>query len=670
MAPGGTPAFSPALGLPGGRSALLISTAAYADAQLAWLRPPASGAADLAAALANPRAGGFAVDTLTDGTEAEIRLAVSRFLSGRARDETVLIYLACHAIRDRARLYFAATDTWLRYPQRSAVPAAAVMSELDRCGAGNRLLVVDCCFSGGFAEEKGELDLAVELGLDGRGIAVLSGSRAREYSYEGRPIGPELPRSVFTEGLAVGLATGAADADGNGIITVAEAYNYAYRYVSQNTPRQAPQYYLEEGQGEIILGRAQPVTPAHGMSYPQGLPYPRGLPHPQAHASIATPWAAPPPRSERGPQLGGLVRPAGAPSAQASGPGQAAPAPSAAGQSSAPSAPSSTALSSTAQSWEAASSTAPSSAAPAATAAPGQSAASHAAADTSAVILEQDRDNAYCVEFSPDGALLASGGWGRPVRIRDAFSGALVRELRPAGQSIYDLAFSPGGTMLAAGGRDGTVTLCEVASGKKVRSRKPGGAAVRAVAFSPDGKVLLSAHEDGVGRLWDVPALGRIDELRADGETMFAATFSPDGTLVAAACSDGAIRVWSTVGGEPLSVLRRHTGWATAIAFTPDGARLVSAGADGAVQFHNVVTGEPVGVLRAGDGIVNAIALSPDGTLVASGYETGAVTVWEIATSRYETLLGHAGHVNDVAFSPQSRALASAGKDGTVRLWR
>jgi uncharacterized caspase-like protein len=205
MAPGGTPAFNPAVGLPGGRSALLITTAAYADAQLAWLRPPVSGAHDLAAALADPRAGGFAVDMLTDGTETEIRLAIARFLSGRSPEDTVLLYLSCHAIRDRARLYFAATDTWLRYPQRSALPATAVMSELDRCGAGNRLLILDCCFSGGFAEEKGELDVATELTLDGRGIAVLSGSRAREYSYEGRPIGPELPRSVFTEGLAVGL---------------------------------------------------------------------------------------------------------------------------------------------------------------------------------------------------------------------------------------------------------------------------------------------------------------------------------------------------------------------------------------------------------------------------------------------------------------------------------
>jgi hypothetical protein len=665
MAPVGTPAFSPVAGLPGGRSALLITTAAYADAQLAWLRPPVSGAHDLAAALADPRAGGFAVDMLTDGTETEIRLAVGRFLAGRSPQDTVVLYLSCHAIRDRARLYFAATDTWLRYPQRSALPVAAVLGELDRCGAGNRLLILDCCFSGGFAEEKGELDVAAELALDGRGIAVLSGSRAREYSYEGRPIGPELPRSVFTEGLAVGLATGAADADGNGSVTVAEAYNYAYRYVTQNTPRQAPQYYLEDGHGEILLARTRPRTQPHPrLSVAEPPPGARGrfaggVREPGAPAS----W---PDGSSVTLASGNTAAPAAraamhaAAPAAAQSPGQQAPPQPAPAQ---PPGPQPAAAHSAAAH--------PAAAHPAAAhSAAGHASAAHATSDTSAAILEQDRDNAYCVTFSLDGGLLASGGWGRPVRIRDAYGDRLVRELRSAGPSIYDLAFSPDGTLIATGGRDGTVGLCELATGKKVRSRKPGGAAVRGVAFSPDGTVLLSAHEDGVARLWDVPPLGRIRELRADGETIFGAAFSPDGTLVAAACADGAIRLWSTVGGEPLSVLRRHTGWATAVTFTPDGSRVVSAGADGAVQFHNVVTGEAAGILRAGDGILNAISLSPDGTLVAGGYETGAVTVWEIATSRYQTLLGHAGHVNDVAFSPHSRALASAGKDGTVRLWR
>src|SRR5580704_9694920 len=375
MAPVGTPAFSPVAGLPGSRSALLITTAAYADAQLAWLRPPVSGAHDLAAALADPRAGGFAVDMLTDGTETEIRLAIARFLTGRSPDETVLVYLSCHAIRDRTRLYFAATDTWLRYPQRSALPAAAVLGELDRCGAGNRMLVLDCCFSGGFAEEKGELDVAAELALDGRGIAVLSGSRAREYSYEGRPIGPELPRSVFTEGLAVGLATGAADADGNGIVTVAEAYNYAYRYVSQNTPRQAP----------------VPMTNAFTASRP------RADGRPQPGNAARPPEAAPPPEAPPPPVAARAMH-------------AAAPAPPGAGS------PSVDARTARPQAAGTRSAAAP----PTSTRPPGQSSAAHAAT-ADAVILEQDRDNAYCVVFSPDGRLLASGGWGRPVRVRDAF---------------------------------------------------------------------------------------------------------------------------------------------------------------------------------------------------------------------------------------------------------
>ena len=402
MAPGDTPAFSQPPGLPGGRSALLITTAAYADAQLAWLRPPVSGAADLAEALADPRAGGFAVDMLADGTEAEIRLAVARFLSGRSRDETVLVYLSCHAIRDRARLYFAATDTWLRYPQRSAVPAPAVLSELDLCGAGNRLLILDCCFSGGFPEEKGELDLAAELGLEGRGIAVLSGSRAREYSYEGRPIGPELPRSVFTEGLAVGLATGAADTDGNGI-------SHRCGGLQLRVPLREPEH---AAPGTAVLPRRRPGGDRPGT---------RAAADPAVRADAPAGGDAPAgPRARRGaPRHRPASRARGrrAPASRAGGPRG----PRGSGRARCPAA-------------------APASPPPAP-----QPPAAHATADTSAVILEQDRDNAYCVMFSPDGRLLASGGWGRPVRIRDAFTNGLVRELRSAGPSIYDLAFSPDG---------------------------------------------------------------------------------------------------------------------------------------------------------------------------------------------------------------------------------
>jgi hypothetical protein len=709
MAPDVTPAFRPAPGPPAGdrpatarRSALVLGAAGYADTQLAWLRPPVSGAADLAAALSDPHLGGFAVDTLSNATETESRLSIARFLSGRSEDETVVLYLACHAIRDRVRLYFAAADTWLRYPQRSAMPAAAVMDELDRCAAGNRLLILDCCFIGGFAEDKSELDLAGELDLDGRGIAVLSGSRIREYSYEGRAIGPELPRSVFTEGLAVGLATGAADLDGDGAVTVAEAYNFAYRHISQNAPRQAPLYHLEDSQGEIVLSRVPGAAR-------QTRPNPRARLTMPGRALTANPPSVPPrdqapdhnhnhglgQRQDTGPgqgvgpgqgqgmgqSLGPGPRPGPAAASPSLGPAAAASAPPApplpAASPEPPAGP--TGLAPVRGGSRLVPDFGPQRAGGAHESGmvrlPGTPAAAAAAARPSrgaheAVVVEQDRDNAYCVAFSPDSRMLASGGWGRLVRIRDVGEGTLVRELRPIGPSVYDLAFSPDGRLLATGGRDGTVALSEVASGKKVRARKPGGAAVRALSFSPDGDLLVSAHEDGVARLWDVPSLGHPRELRTGGETIFGAAFSPDGTLIAVACADGAIRLWGTGDNGPPSVIRTHTGWATGVAFTPDGRHLVSSGADGMVLLHDMMTRERAVTLRAGDGIVNAIALSPDASVLAGAYETGVVAVWEVASGLHETLPGHAGHTNDVAFSPDGRHLASAGKDGAVHLWR
>ena len=659
MAPG-TPVFNPVLRLPGDRpsaarrSALVISAAAYGDTQLAWLRPPVSGTADLAAALADPQAGGFAVQTLGNATGTETRLAIARFLGGRSPDETVLLYLACHAIRDHARLYFAATDTWLSYPQRSAVPAEAVLDELDRCPARNRLLVLDCCFIGGFAEDRGELDLRAELALDGRGIAVLAGSRFREYSYEGRPTRPELPRSLFTEGLAAGLVGGAADADGDGRVSVAAAYGYAYRYVSRYTALQVPQYYLGPGQGEIVLSRVPGSADPGGGAGDRPLAAERPQLARPGPGMAGDAEAAPVPVGfatvDPGPVRDGTRRAGHRPGHD--GPGRRAghggSARRAVGAH---------------ESGAVRVADVPAAVAPAAPPAGAREGA------PAGVVVEQDKDNAYCVAFSPDGLLLASGGWNRPVRLRDAASGGLVRELKSA-DSAYDVAFSPDGTLIASGGRDGTVGLHDL-SGKRARARRQTGSPVRALTFSPDGALLVSGHEDGTVRLWDLPSLGRRLELSAAGETVYGAAYTLDGRLIAAACADGAVRLWRTSALDDLpAVLPSHTGWATGVAFSPDGRRLASSGADGLVYLHDPLTLERTMVLQAGDGIVNAIAVSPDGAYLAAARETGAVTVWEMAGTRCATLPGHAGHANDVAFSPDGHLLGSAGKDGSVRLWR
>jgi hypothetical protein len=121
------------------------------------------------------------------------------------------------------------------------------------------VLIVDCFFSGAFARgSKGEADLEQRLAGQGRGRAVLTASRAGEYSFEGDPLpGRAAPGSVFTAALIEGIVTGAADADRDGYITLDEAYTYAFEHVRENSG-QTPQRWLYGLRGPWCWPAARP----------------------------------------------------------------------------------------------------------------------------------------------------------------------------------------------------------------------------------------------------------------------------------------------------------------------------------------------------------------------------------------------------------------------------
>jgi hypothetical protein len=263
MAPVDEPVFIAAPALPpGSRHALVITTSMYLDLRLRRLRSPVKDAEDLAVVLADPSIGGFEVSTLIDQTESRIRREIAAFLAERGSDETVLVYLSCHGIQDaRGRLLFAATDTDTRYPHATAVRASELLDELDECRARRQILILDCCFSGSFSDNKGggrgELDLERQLRGHSRGREVLTASRGFEYSFEGEPLDGSVTGSVFTTGLVEGLRTGAADTDKNGQITAEDAYRYAFAHVQAALVPQTPQRWLFGGEGtKIVLARS------------------------------------------------------------------------------------------------------------------------------------------------------------------------------------------------------------------------------------------------------------------------------------------------------------------------------------------------------------------------------------------------------------------------------
>jgi hypothetical protein len=269
-----SPVRLPAPELPTGpRLALVIATTTYDDPSLRQLRAPATDAVELTAVLADPRIGGFEVTSVIDRPANEVRIAIEEFLAGRAPDDLVVLYFSCHGVTNaRRRLHFAATDTFKSRLASTGIDSVWVQDRLEDCRARRQLLILDCCFSGAFARgAKGAEALGLnQLTEPGRGRAVLTASDATEYSFEtptsGQPRQDSpAPGSIFTAALLSGLRDGSADRDGDGFVTVDEAYAYAYQQVRASGAAQTPQRWLSGGEGQLLLARnpvGRPVIPA------------------------------------------------------------------------------------------------------------------------------------------------------------------------------------------------------------------------------------------------------------------------------------------------------------------------------------------------------------------------------------------------------------------------
>ena len=264
------------------RFALLLAVSQYADPALSRLRSPAVDAVALRDLLADAEIGGFAVTSVFDEKAHAMRLAVEEFLADRRPDDLVLVYLSCHGLVDvRRRLYFAARDTLKNRLASSGVEAHWLLEQLEDCRARRQVVVLDCCFSGAFAHgAKGDTDLALGERLmgEGRGRVVLTASRGTEYSFEGDPTdGRPPPGSVFTTALVSGITSGEADADGDGHISVDEAYAYAFDRVREAGAQQTPQRWLYGAEGSIVLARTPVEIGSTTQTQPEPRPEPRDV---------------------------------------------------------------------------------------------------------------------------------------------------------------------------------------------------------------------------------------------------------------------------------------------------------------------------------------------------------------------------------------------------------
>ena len=240
------------------RAALVIGASEFADPKFQRLRSPSQDVSALAGVLGDDTIGGFEVRSVVNQPNSVVQQQLERFFSGRKPDDLLFLYFSCHGVKDATgRLYFVTSNTTFDLLRSTGVSASFVSEQMEYSRAKRIVVLLDCCYSGaflkGFRARGGDI-VAVEE-LEGRGRAVITASRATEYAFEAEELTADNARpSMFTGAVVEGLATGGADANGDGFVTVDELYDYVYDAVRDKVAGQTPGRWIDV-EGDLVVAR-------------------------------------------------------------------------------------------------------------------------------------------------------------------------------------------------------------------------------------------------------------------------------------------------------------------------------------------------------------------------------------------------------------------------------
>jgi WD40 repeat protein/DNA-binding SARP family transcriptional activator len=288
------------------------------------------------------------------------------------------------------------------------------------------------------------------------------------------------------------------------------------------------------------------------------------------------------------------------------------------------------------------------------------------------------------LELSPDGRLFAVAN-GRYISLLESDTLAEVGRFDEHTGRVQSLEFSPDGALLASGSDDRVVAVWRVAD-RSLFTYLPGHLGpVEGLAFSPDQQTLYSASSDGTLLQWDLGGgrrfLPLVAKVRHSGADPAVGVLAPDGRAVAyfsptprGTEGSGVVELLDLSSGTPSNAVQplreqpspvrtTYSNWGS---FDPrDGDVLVTAGGR-QVRLWEWRTGRLLLQRTVARSPIEAVAYTPDGRRIVVAAGSGVVSVVDagsLDSLGSSVRLGRA--IRDIVIAPDGRVAIALLQDGT-----
>ena len=246
--------------------------------------------------------------------------------------------------------------------------------------------------------------------------------------------------------------------------------------------------------------------------------------------------------------------------------------------------------------------------------------------------LNGHKDAVQSIAWSPDGKLLATGGF-RKVNLWDTKDWLLLGEIEELPGRVTALAFSADSRSLIsasnASGEKSKISIWNSEDLNNVIEWSAHNGTIYDITLSPDGEYLATAGEDKLIRFWNLIDGNQLKQIEAHSAPIMSLAFKPNGKSLASGAADKELKIWDIETREQKNLVTGHPGNVAAVVWPANNTELITASDDGALRLCSEASKSPVKTWAKAKDLIYSLDVTTDGKRFFGGSENGQVYEWD-----------------------------------------